>query len=735
MPYLTVRTPQARRVHALGPETVIGRGVTSNILLDDPRASKRHIEIKERAGRYLLKDLGSTNGTYMRGLRLSQEVSLQDGDEILIGSTTLTFTRAVPPGASEQEPAPAPARRGTTSLHKDAPTQKSKSVVVYNEKYREKDGLPRGTVSIPLERFELGAAEGENDGAATAGGAVGKDWLRALYRLLREANPCESEDELFAAATRVLGEVLPGARVKVLFEAGWAAAPGGKQGVKEARRQTLSLSTWNAPGFSSGGGSNTTRILEERLSEYRNRLLTHARERGVAVLSQDLEADLGNRRPTRTIHPDELKEDRNRLAVMIAPLLAGRSVLGYLVAERIVRPGREGERNAPLTHEHLEFLAAAAYPLATMLSNVRRHQSVLDQNARLRHSVEERYRIVGDSSTLKQVQDVIARVAPFDSPVLVLGESGTGKELAARAIHALSKRREGPFEALNCAALPENLVESELFGHAKGAFTGASSDRAGYFETAHGGTLFLDEVGELPLPVQAKLLRVLEEGKVARVGETRLRDVDCRIVAATNRDLMAEVEGNRFRQDLYYRLRVMDITLPPLRERLDDLPVLCRHFLTPFGNYRLQSDALELFQRYPWPGNIRELRNTLERMAVLARPHQQPQGRAGVIALTALDVPLDLKRIVDGAGDPTLPLGQQVPGRKKTSIRTTAAQAGGPAFMVPAAEMPALEKLQVAYARWVLEQVGGNKTKAAKVLGIQRSTLYAWTEWNESTQA
>ncbi|MBI3831769.1 MAG: sigma-54-dependent Fis family transcriptional regulator, partial [Planctomycetes bacterium] len=244
------------------------------------------------------------------------------------------------------------------------------------------------------------------------------------------------------------------------------------------------------------------------------------------------------------------------------------------------------------------------------------------------------------------------------------------------------------------------------------------------------------EIGELPLPVQAKLLRVLEEGKVARVGESRLREVDCRIVAATNRDLAVEVEHSRFRQDLYYRLRVMDVTLPPLRERLEDLPILCKHFLGPFGNFRIQADALELFKRYPWPGNVRELRNTLERMAVLSKPQQSGQTgtsgqNRGVTVLTAADVPLDLKRIVEGAGDQTLPLGQTAPGRRKTGAAIPMPQPSGPAFMVPAAEMPALEKLQVAYARWVLTQVDGNKTKAAKILGIQRSTLYAWTEWNE----
>ncbi|MBI3828366.1 MAG: FHA domain-containing protein, partial [Planctomycetes bacterium] len=337
MPYLTVRNAQGRRVHALGSETTIGRGVTSQVLLDDPRASKRHIEIKERGGRYLLKDLGSTNGTYMRGLRLSQEVSLQDGDEFLIGSTTLTFTRGLPPGAEEAAALQTqPAKRGTTSIHgKEPVTRKNQSVVLYNEKYKEKDGLPRGTVSIPLERFELSETTPAPESALEPGAGAGNAWLRGLYRLLREANPCETEDELFAATTRVLAEVFPGARVKVLFESGWGgAASGAKPAAKDGKRQTLVLSTWQRPGSNiSASSSQNTRILEERLTEQRNRLLTHARERGVAVLSQDLEADLSARRTTKSV-PKEGADDRERLAVMIAPLLMGRAVLGYIVAER-----------------------------------------------------------------------------------------------------------------------------------------------------------------------------------------------------------------------------------------------------------------------------------------------------------------------------------------------------------------------------------------------------------------
>jgi len=235
-----------------------------------------------------------------------------------------------------------------------------------------------------------------------------------------------------------------------------------------------------------------------------------------------------------------------------------------------------------------------------------------------------RVKIIGVSRVLQDVFKIVGRVARSDAPVLVTGESGTGKELVAKAVHEYSPRRQKDFLAINCGAIPENLLESELFGHEKGAFTGAIAKRAGRFEQADGGTLFLDEIGEMPLSVQVKLLRVLQDGTFSRVGSNETQSADARIVAATNRNLAEEVAAGRFREDLYYRLNVVEVRLPPLRERPEDIPPLAEYFLqritrkNGMAQVRLSAEAIQLLQSHRWPGNVRELENTIARACALA---------------------------------------------------------------------------------------------------------------------
>ncbi|HVS76153.1 MAG TPA: sigma-54 dependent transcriptional regulator [Steroidobacteraceae bacterium] len=305
--------------------------------------------------------------------------------------------------------------------------------------------------------------------------------------------------------------------------------------------------------------------------------------------------------------------------------------------------------------------------------------------------------LIGESAALRAVIDTVERVAASSSTVLITGESGTGKEVVARLLHGASGRSAGPFVAVNCGAIPENLIESELFGHARGAFSGAVEAHPGKFVQADGGTLFLDEVGELPLPLQVKLLRALQDREITPVGGTHSRTVDVRIVAATNRDLEAMAADGRFRRDLYYRLDVVPIRLPALRDRPDDIPVLVRHFLDQM-NMRFQrevalaDDALALMTLYAWPGNVREMENLIERLVVL--------DSSGVIR--AGDLPERLKA---------------TPGM--AALATVAASLERGSIDLPAV-MASIESSLIEQA---VRQAGGNKTRAAELLGLSRTTL------------
>jgi DNA-binding NtrC family response regulator len=276
----------------------------------------------------------------------------------------------------------------------------------------------------------------------------------------------------------------------------------------------------------------------------------------------------------------------------------------------------------------LDFLAKPVDPdhLLLMVERALAQRRLATENILLKEELAARRgapQIVGEDARLKQVTVSLHRAASTDATVLLEGESGTGKELFARALHALSPRADGPFVAINCAAIPETLLETELFGHEKGAFTGASNRKPGKFELAHRGTLFLDEIGDLPLPLQAKILRALEEKRFERVGGTVSLQVDVRVVAATNRNLKAAVAARQYREDLYFRLSVFPITIPPLRDRQDDIPMLAKYFIERFCRdlnkkpMSLALSAVEELSAYPWPGNVRELQNCIERAVIL----------------------------------------------------------------------------------------------------------------------
>jgi two-component system response regulator AtoC len=323
---------------------------------------------------------------------------------------------------------------------------------------------------------------------------------------------------------------------------------------------------------------------------------------------------------------------------------------------------------------------------------LRRENRALREEIRKEHRFED---ILAKSQKMQEIFRTISKIAEYKTTVLVSGESGAGKELVARALHRRSSRRGGPFVAVNCGAIPENLLESELFGHKKGAFTDAIQDRRGLFEEAHTGTLFLDEIGELPLGLQVKLLRVLEDEKIRRLGDVRDLKVDVRIIAASHRDLLAETKAGRFREDLFYRLNVLPIHCPPLRERREDIPLLIEHFTTR-NNTRLgtnirglDTEARRLLYEYSWPGNVRELENTIERAMVLAEGDQ----------IVAADLPERIREARD-------PVQMQLASGELSVKKTTRI----------------IEEILI---RRALQKTRGNRTRAAEILEIShRALLY-----------
>ena len=341
----------------------------------------------------------------------------------------------------------------------------------------------------------------------------------------------------------------------------------------------------------------------------------------------------------------------------------------------------------PVNLDHLDLLVARALKSRDLEKKVETLESQLNEKFGMEN-------IIGESDAMQQVFEIIRQTAPTQASVLIQGPSGTGKELVAQAIHRLSTRAQGPFVAVHCAALSSTLLESELFGHEKGAFTGATGQRKGRFELADGGTLFLDEVSEVDPSIQVKLLRVLEERTFERVGGEETIETDIRVIAATNRDLREYVRQGKFREDLFFRLNVVDIMLPSLAERTDDIPLLAGRFLKEYAEKNgkridgFSPDALNLLAAYAWPGNVRELRNTIEKMVVLSRTER----------LSARDVPANIREAVKGP----VGLASRAPVLLAGSLADT-------------------ERRKIMA---VLDKNGGNRTRAAGELGISRRTLH-----------
>ncbi len=600
------------RVFEIGTTRVtLGREPENAICLPDVKASRVHSEIVCKEGRWLVKDLGSSNGTWSEDGRI-ESLPLVDGATFRIGRTWLRFESKAPQTNSE-------------------------------------------LASVGGETV-LGLDKTHTSGLLLVGGDRVNAYLALLHHIVLQCNGARGRDELFDILDDVAADALEGDRVAVFLPDadGWSLWPPHEKRLR---------ARWGAAPFA------RTLLAEVRV-----------RREPLLVAMPPL---MRSATPEADLAPSPSMVQSGMTTAMAAPLRLGDEIHALLYVDRL-----NGAK--PFTRTDLEFLAAVANQLAVQLANNQKVALLTAEVERLAVAPRRAaVQLVGSDPVMQAVQSFIARAAPTGAPVLVLGESGTGKELVARAVHQQSKRADKPLQVVNCAAIAENLVESTLFGHVKGAFTGADETRPGVFELADGATLFLDEVGELPLGTQAKLLRALEQGEVQRVGDSSLRKVDVRVIAATNRDLVEETKAGRFREDLYHRLNVLVVTLPPLRERPADIEALIDHFLVESskrlgqGAKRLAPEARTLLLRYPWPGNVRQLRNVLE--------------RASIMAPSPVIQPGDLPAEVSAA----------------------------PATVQVDALMATLAEVEKTHIMRVLDRCGGNKKQAADILAIDRSTLYA----------
>lgn len=414
--------------------------------------------------------------------------------------------------------------------------------------------------------------------------ALGKEQFEILYRISRMLNDAVYKDSLITETLDLIIQVIKAERG--LFASYDAAA---NRFSIVAARNVRQEEIADLSEFSSG-------ILQKVISEKK------------PCLYHDVQSD-PNLSQFESVMIHQIK------SVIGVPIFYRGEVWGVIIADSL-------ENRAEFSEENLLFLDFFSNLVSLALDKIIRFEALQDENVILRKRLEATDQIpdmIGESAALRKLAALIHRVAATDATVLILGESGTGKELVARAIHQLSARRNHPYLAQFCGSIPDTLLESELFGYKKGAFSGATADKKGLFEVADGGTFFLDEIADISLALQAKLLRVVQNQEFTRLGDTKTKQVNVRILAATNKDLKRFVQEGKFREDLFYRLNVFPITLPPLRERREDIPLLARHFIKKYGRKEipLHPDALKKLREYPWPGNIRQLENTIHRALIL----------------------------------------------------------------------------------------------------------------------
>ncbi len=638
-----------------GQVTTVGRAPTNRIVLRDDVCSRNHCEVFQSGAHWTLRDLGSRNGTTINSRKVAGDWELEDGQLIQIGSCELGFTFDLSkPFPESQRPIKSPNIDDTAY-----------EVVIDHFVDDGEEEVESPPSIIHRKRDTRYRSEGPNDSMIRDRASRELASLYQLTLAMGEAPETRTLTEvvldgLFKGTSADIGAVL-------------LLSKGKTSQVHSAQLQVLSY-------------RSTNELPYQRLSDRLARVVLESRE---AVLARDVSDD------SRVINRDSSGEIHAR-SVICAPIRSGAELHG-LIHLYTTNPDN------PFDPDDLEFTLAVADQLAVALENMQQRQSLADglqrakdENRTLRQQLEMEFEIVGEHPSIQRLRQNIERMAPTDATVLIRGESGVGKELVARAIHFNSNRRNGPFTTMNCAALSETLLESELFGHEKGSFTGAVGRKIGKFEQADGGSLFLDEVGEMSLPIQAKFLRVLEGHPFERIGGGTQVDVDVRVVAATNRDLEQAIQEGTFRSDLYFRLHVVEILVPPLRDHASDIPLLAEHFLKRIvrKNGRpvrgFSEEAMELLRSYEWPGNIRQLQNAVERAVILCASDHIDRADLQLSALSPTD----------------------------SGVATIAAEQVTRDYQ----EM-SLEMLERDHILKTLESTGWNKSKAAQILGIERSTL------------
>jgi len=698
---------------------IIGRSSSNAVTIRSHQASRRHAEVRWDDGGWWIRDLGSRNGTRVGGVGLG-------GHSPDASSRGLTATGG--PAWANSTTRDAPGGEVARRLNDGDQIEIAGFSLLFVTRIADALAL-RSTVLAPgsgLREVPLGAPA-TGDDQLTIDGFAGTEITQRLTES-RYLDLSHSDLSSHATGADPLSdpEVWP-----ALFRLAYRVAS--SDSIRVAAELTLETLSTTVPGCFGGvfltnkRGTDPADTASSELIAFQtaaNRSYSRPTPQMVQSLGQGGRAILlRNLIDDSDLQAADSRGELSTQSAILAPILISRSQsstaastlsIGYLHLYTI-------EPAAQWTSAHLELAAAAAGVLGAavdsldqrgrLIRSLRRSRQTVDS---LRQRVDDAVRIIGSSPPIVRLKDMIRRVAQTDSIVLVRGESGVGKELVAGAIHQGSDRRDGPLICLNCAALAPTLLESELFGHEKGAFTGATDQKKGKFEAADGGTLMLDEIGEMDINLQAKLLRVLEGHSFERVGgQTPLR-VDVRVVAATNRDLAAEVASGRFRSDLYYRLNVVELLVPPLRDRGDDILRLAEHFISHFAEKTarvvdgLTRPARDAIVAHRWPGNVRELRNVIERAIVL--------GNDPLIDVTDLGLPID---------QPIPPTNQHVFTSEMMVPEATpvTGEAAASPSDVPDSTVMSLESLERGHLVTVLRLTDGNKSRAASILGIERSTL------------